>query len=159
MSSSYPEDRAELSPSSLPKFQKKIGNGDQAALNFGMPAENDDAMVRTAISRAIRNSSKSRDQIAEEMTTILGVHVTGSMLNDFTASAKRLCRWPAAWDRAFCAVTGDIDLLICRVRAAGFMVIGSVERDLMELGREYLRRKRADAATAELEQRLREVKL
>ena len=159
MSLSFPEDRAGGTTESLPKFKEKIGNGEQPALNFGLPAENDDAMVRRTISQAIRDCSKSREQIADEMTEILGVRVTVSMLNDFTASAKRLCRWPAAWDRAFCAVTGDHELLICRVRAAGFTVIGPVERDLLELGREYLRRKRADAATSELEHRLREVKL
>lgn len=120
---------------------------------------NDDAIVRQAISGAIRRCSKSREEIAEEMTTLVGVRVTEKMLNSYSGEANQPHRWPAAWDRAFCQITGDDTLLICRVQAAGLFVIDQTGRDLLELGRELLRQKQAAENAALLEARLRGVEL
>jgi hypothetical protein len=116
-------------------------------------------MVRQAISAAIRRCSRSREQIADEMTRLLGIRVTVAMLNDYSATAKRQHRWPAAWDRVFSSVTGDNELLTCRVRAAGLIVIGPTEWELLELGTEYLRQKRAAEKLTRIEQSLKGVDL
>lgn len=116
-------------------------------------------MVRAVVTGAIKHSGKSREQIASQMSELLGLQVTARMLASFTAGSKELHRWPGAWDRAFCVATGNDVLLRCRVEAHGLFVVTPDEYELMELGREYLRQKRASEQVALIEKRLRGVDL
>lgn len=93
------------------------------------------------------------------MSELLSTRVTVGMLNAFSAESKRLHRWPAAWDRAFCQATGDYALLVCRVLRAGFFVITAEEHDLLELGRQYLLQKRAAEEISRIERSLQGVDL
>jgi hypothetical protein len=120
---------------------------------------NDDLLVRDVVTRSIKHSGHSREQIADIMAELLGVSVTARMITSFTAESKELHRWPGAWDRAFCFATGDDALLKCRAEAAGYRVIGKDEIKLLELGREYLRQKRATRSIAQLESDLEGVNL
>lgn len=120
---------------------------------------NDDSLVRGVITASIKRSRKSREEIADRMAILLGVAVTARMLTSFTAESKELHRWPGAWDRAFCEATGDDTLLRCRVELAGFHVVNDTEFELLSLGREYLRQKRASEEVELLEKRLRGVAL
>ncbi len=115
---------------------------------------NDDALVREIITDAVKRSGKSREQIAEEMARTLGLTVTARMITAFTSESKQLHRWPGAWDRSFCVAVNDVRLLFCRVELAGYKVIDATEFELLELGREYLRQKRASEKVALLEKRL-----
>jgi hypothetical protein len=76
------------------------------------------------------------------------------MLNNYSSEAMQPYRFPAAWDRAFCRVTSENKLLTCRAERAGFFVISAEEQDILELGRQYLIRKRADEQAQLLEKRL-----
>lgn len=111
----------------------------------------DSKMIREALICAIKRSGKTRVAIAEEMQYLLGRPVTEKMLNAFTAESRDDRRWPAEFDRAFCQATGDYSLLIDRVQATGLRVISSEEEKLLDLGREYLRRKRAEQKIKALE--------
>lgn len=128
----------------------------QQPLSFepGDESLNDDVLVRATISASIKASSLSRVQIADAMTQVLGVRVTTKMLNNYSSEAMQPYRFPAAWDRAFCRVTNDDTLLTCRVERAGLFVITAEEKDILELGRQYLLRKRADEQARLLEKRL-----
>ena len=64
---------------------------------------------------------------------------------------------PAELDRAFCEATGDNTLLSCRAELAGYKMINAIDAELLELGREYLKQKRANEKVAALEMRLRGV--
>jgi len=75
--------------------------------NTGTALLSPDLGLRRLLTAAIKRSGKKRPQIAEEMTPLVGVRVTESMLNDFTATSKRGVRFPAAWLSAFCIVTMD----------------------------------------------------
>jgi hypothetical protein len=132
---------------------------DNSTTNAVPGSLNDEALVREVISEAIKRSGKSREQIADDMTRGLARPVTARMITAFTTETKEQHRWPGAWDRAFCAAVGDTRLLFCRVELAGYKVINDAESDLLELGRETLRQKRAAEKAALLEARLRGVDL
>jgi hypothetical protein len=133
---------------SLPLFEKN------SSTDHAPGSLNDDSLVRAVITDAIKRCRKGREQIAEDMQRLLGVPVTARMIGSFTSESKELHRWPGAWDRAFCFATGDFRLLCCRVEAAGFHVITRAEAELLELGKEHLRRKRASENVELLEKRL-----
>jgi hypothetical protein len=147
--------------SSAPASGSPRGNSQQSfphqqPLSFETADEtlNDDALVRATVSTSIRQSPLSRDQIADAMTAMLGVSVTTKMLNNFSSKVTQGYRFPAAWDRAFCRAVSDDALLTCRVERAGLFVISAEEKDILELGRQYLIRKRADEQAQLLEKRL-----
>jgi len=120
---------------------------------------NDEELVRSVLTDSIKHSGKSREIIADEMSILLGIKVTARMITAFTAASKEMHRWPGAWDRAFCSAVGDNRLLLCTVHAAGFQVITPEQAKLLDLGREYLRRKRAEKSISAIEQDLEGVDL
>lgn len=126
----------------------------------GLPGTfNDRALIRAVLIQSIRKSTKSRAQIAEEISYLVDQTITETSLNKFTAESRTDYRWPGELDRAFCRVTGDDTLLKVRAELAGYKVIGGYEVHLLELGREYLRQKRAAEEVQMLEKRLAGVKL
>lgn len=151
--SSRSDGRAAAPAMSLPLFDEN------SAIDQLPGALNDDSLVRGLITDAIKHCGKSREEIAETMERLLAIPVTARMIGSFTAGSKELHRWPGAWDRAFCIATGDNRLLFCRAELAGYKVISAAEADLLDLGREYLRQKRAAAQVDLLEKRLAGVEL
>lgn len=117
----------------------------------GQGSFNDDSLVRGIVASAIKHSRKSCEEIAEEMSALVGTPITMRMIRAFTAASKQEYRWPSAWDRVFCHVTGDTRLLRTRAEMAGFHVIDGEEFKLLQLGREYLRHKEAAATMAAIE--------
>ena len=115
---------------------------------------NDSEIVRGLITKTIRESNKSREQIAEEMSVLCGDRITVRMLNSYTCEAAEQHRWPTQYTRAFCHVVGNWNLLRCIVERAGFHLITEDEAELLELGRQFLARKRADEQIALFEARL-----
>jgi hypothetical protein len=106
--------------------------------------------VRFLLTELIRSSHKSRSQIAEEMTRLLGERVTERMLNSYTSGAAEKHRWPAQYDIALCEVLEDFSLLAARVNRAGFRMIGPEEERLIEIGRAYVAKARAEKKLAEV---------
>jgi hypothetical protein len=98
----------------------------------------------------MKRSSKSREQIAEEMSAMLGVKITARMITSYTSESKELHRWPAEFDLAFCEVTGNYALLADRVKRAGFRLVGPNEERLLEIGRAVVQKARAEKVLAEV---------
>jgi hypothetical protein len=124
---------------------------DQAPLPGSL---NDESVVRGVVTEAIRHSTKSREEIAEQMSGLSGDHITVRMLNSYTSEAAEQHRWPAQYTRAFCQVIGDWGLLRCISERSGFHLINDDEVLLLDLGRQFLVRKRADEKIALLEAQL-----
>ena len=100
----------------------------------------------------------SRAEIADRMAYFTGTKVTETMLNQFTASRDDV-RFPLQLERAFCAAVGDYTLLTSRAELAGLRFVDDEGAALVELGREYLRQKRAAENIAAIETKLRGVEL
>jgi hypothetical protein len=120
---------------------------------------NDSALIRSVLIRSIKECSKSRAQIADEISRLTGRKITEVTLNKFTAESRGDYRWPAELNRAFCVATGSDLLLHAIAEAAGYMMIRGEDVELLELGREYLRQKRASEKVAILERHLAGVDL
>src|SRR5262245_27007942 len=92
----------------MPKNASPLGNESQQSDRAG--SLNRDLSVRQSITRAIRNSFKSREQVAAEMSCLLGCRITAHMLNDWTAESKGAHRFPASFVPAFCQACGNDEL-------------------------------------------------
>lgn len=120
---------------------------------------NDEFVIRGLITQSIKGCDKSRMQIAEEMSSLLGTQVTKRALDSYTSESADQNRFPVQYTRAFCFVTGDWSLLRCVTERAGLHVISKAERKLLELGRQYMIEKRAALAIEKLEIELQGVAL
>lgn len=66
-----------------------------------------DLPFREMLSEALRESGKSREHIASELSRRVGRTITASMVNDYTARTKETYRFPAAWIGAILEITGS----------------------------------------------------
>ena len=161
--SSPAQSAAAASRVSLGNSRGNFHEGIQPRIPFPPPTApgtvNDDSLIRSTIGVTVRRCKLSVEQIADAMSTLLDTRITAKMLYSYSASSMEANRLPAAWVRAFCQATGDYRLLRCAAEAAGLVFIEAEDRVLLELGREYLRQKRAAEKLQSLEQTLAGVEL
>jgi hypothetical protein len=92
-----------------------------------------DLELRHLITIEIRKSPKKRSQIAKEMSDILGLRVTESMLNDFTSESKKAVRFPLAFSAALCEVLDDDSVGLMAVRPRVRLMVEFALRELAAL--------------------------
>jgi len=117
-------------------------------------SHNDAGVIREALAEGIRSSGKSRAQISEEMTYLVGRKITDRMLNGYTAASAEDYLFPAELARAFCTATGSTALLDCIAELHGLRVITQEESELITLGRAFLQRNEAQEQIEILQKRL-----
>lgn len=104
----------------------------------------DQAAVRASLTKVLRSTKLTHKEVAERMTELLGQEVTEQRLYKYSAQSRDDYRWPAEYDIALCEVLGNYSLLEERVKRAGFRLVGPSEERLIQIGREFLRREKAD---------------
>ncbi|MBZ5531821.1 MAG: hypothetical protein LAO20_10345 [Acidobacteriia bacterium] len=85
-----------------------------------------DTALRLLVTEIIKRCPKKREQIAEELSSRLGQHITVHILNSYTSAVNRSSRFPAAWLEAFSEIVGDDRL--------EKYVISKRNRDVLEFG-------------------------
>jgi len=97
---------------------------------------NIDLQLREAISEAIRRCQSSRFQIAARMSELLGLEISKSMIDSWTAESREgVNRFPACYLPAFCDAVGSLEPLRIMVDLLGAYVIEGEEAILTEIGR------------------------
>ena len=91
--------------------------------------------IKEAISEAMKNSGLKRYAIAGQMAEYLGIEITESMLNSWTAESKEGHRMPAEYYPIFCKLTKDYTILEILTASAGGRMVKSEEIYLLEMGR------------------------
>ena len=91
--------------------------------------------VKEAMSEAMKNSGLKRYEIAGRMGELIGIEITESMLNAWTAESKESHRLPVEYLPAFCRVTQDYTVLEITVSACGCHMAKPNEIYLLEMGR------------------------
>ncbi len=91
--------------------------------------------IKEAISEAIKNSGLKRYEITGKMSEFLGLEITESMLNAYTAESKEGYRMPAEYFPIFCKLTKDYTLLDIVVAASGCRMVKPEEIYYLEIGR------------------------
>lgn len=94
-----------------------------------------DAAVRSLISAALKQSPKSRYEVAASMSEILGVEISKSQLDAWSAESKVEHRFPLVYTAAFCIATADKSLARYLAQMCEGFFIESKEALLLELGR------------------------
>ncbi|MGE5608122.1 MAG: hypothetical protein ACM359_02615 [Bacillota bacterium] len=90
--------------------------------------------VRQALADGINQCGMSRAAIAERMSELLGVKISATQLDCWTAKSKEAHRFPAEYAAAFCLAVGKIDVLNVIAGPADCYVLESQDALLAELG-------------------------
>lgn len=91
--------------------------------------------LRAQISEGLKRCPLSRFEVAARMSDLLGVEVTKSQLDSWTAESKEAHRFPAEYLPAYCAVTAYKEPLRLMARLVDCYLLESEEALLAELGR------------------------
>jgi hypothetical protein len=96
----------------MPKFKLNSDAFEDLAANPTTESGrfNRDLAVRNCLTESIRQCSKSREQLADELSELTGRLVSVAHLNDWCAPSKHQFRFPASHILAFCKATGDNSL-------------------------------------------------
>jgi len=104
--------------------------------NSGFSSFNIDLLLRETISQAIKQSPLSRFQIAARMSEILGLEVSKSMIDAWTAESREgINRFPACYLPAFCQTVGSMEPLRVLADLLGCVVVQGEEALLIELSK------------------------
>ena len=91
---------------------------------FEFPSFNIDLLLRETITQAIKGSPLSRFQIAAKMSDALGVEVSKTMIDAWTAESREgINRFPACYLPAFCHAVVSIEPLRVLADLIGSFVI------------------------------------
>lgn len=91
--------------------------------------------LRYALSAALKNSPKSRYEIAARMSELTGHEISKSMLDAWTAESKTPWRFPFEYAAAFEAACDSTGLQELLARKRGCRVLVGEDALLAELGR------------------------
>jgi hypothetical protein len=116
-----------------------------------LPSASKDAdAVRKMITAVLRLSRKSREQVAEQMSALLGTTVTKRALDSYTSEAADQNRFPLEYVRAFCVATEHFGLLQMVAGKCGFKIAGPKEQSLQSIGRATVAKEKAEERIAKL---------
>jgi hypothetical protein len=107
----------------------------QHHLPLDPPALDLDRELRAALSEAIEQCGKTRDEIAEHMSRLAGRPITKAQLDAWTAGSKKAWAFPAALLPAFIQATTAPEVLELLASALGLRVMTEDAWNLAELGR------------------------
>lgn len=113
--------------------------------------------LRVSLCEAIKQSPLSRHQIAGEMSHLLGVEITKTMIDSWTAESKVLNRIPGEYVPAFCKVTESRGPLSIINEAAGSFVLPGPDALRSEIQKWAEREKKARAEKRKRELFLKEI--
>lgn len=111
--------------------------------------------IARAVAEAIKESAKSRGEIAAEMSEYLGETVTAAMLDQYTSLANEKNNMPAHRLVALLFATSDIRIVNAMLCGTGFIALDGKYEALIrrELLKEDIEHKRAEIAAADLQWR------
>ena len=111
--------------------------------------------IARAVAEAIRESEKSREEIAAEMSAYLGETVTVAMLDQYTSLANEKNNIPAHRLVAVLAVTNDIRIVNAMLCGTGFIALDAKFEALIrrEILKDQLDRMKSEIAVADLQWR------
>ena len=90
--------------------------------------------LRNELSNGLRKCMLSRYEVASKMSELVGMEITKSMLDSWTAESKEYHRFPSEYLPAFCAVTGHKEPLRLMARTIKCYLLEGKEALMAEIG-------------------------
>jgi len=115
--------------------------------------------VQEALKITLKNCPLSRDEIADEMSRVLGEKVTKNHIANWVAESKNGYRLPLEWTSAFCVVTNDTRVIKAAFEGSGINVLDDSEMTFFEIGKAVEEKRESDARLKENRNRLKNLRM
>lgn len=90
--------------------------------------------VNEALKAVLENCELSREEIAAELSRLVGEEISVHTLNNWCAEGKHNRRFPLEYAAALAVITGSRDVLDAALKVAGFRVLDADQGAYYELG-------------------------
>lgn len=114
--------------------------------------------VLEAIQATLKRCQLSPEQIAEEMTRLLGESVSKSHISNWSAESKTGYRIPLQWAAAFSVVTNDTAVVKAAFHGTGINILDDADMVFFEIGKAVEEKRERDAKLKESRNRLKALK-
>jgi hypothetical protein len=90
--------------------------------------------VNEALKSVLENCESSREEIAAELSRLVGEEISVHTLNNWCAEGKHNRRFPLEYAAALAVITGSNEVLYAALGVAGFRVLDKDQAAYYELG-------------------------
>lgn len=101
--------------------------------------------VLEAVHVTLKDCFLSREQIADEMSRLLGEKITTSHISNWAAESKNGWRIPLEWAAAFSAVTNDTRVIKSAFAGSGITILDDSEMVFYDIGKSIEEKREMDA--------------
>lgn len=115
--------------------------------------------VLEAIKTTLKRCSLSREQIADEMSRLLGEKVSDNHLANWAAESKNGYRIPLEWAAAFSMVTNDNRVIKAAFEGSGINILDDADMAFYEIGKAIEEKRESDARLKESRNRLKTLRM
>ena len=115
--------------------------------------------VHEAVLMALKHCLLSREEIADEMSRLLGEKVTVNHVANWAAESKNGWRMPLEYASAFCVVTNDNRVIKAAFSGSGINVLDDSEMAFYEIGKAVEEKRESDARLKENRNRLNTLRM
>jgi len=115
--------------------------------------------VIEALKTTLKQSSLSREQIADEMSRLLGEEVSKNHIANWAAESKNGWRMPLEWAAAFSVITGDYSVIKAVFEGSGINILNDSEMAFYEIGKAIEEKRESDARLKETRNRLNALRM
>ena len=115
--------------------------------------------VMEALKAVLKACFLSREQIADEMSRLLGENVSVNHIANWAAESKNGYRLPLEWAAAFSIVVNDNSVIKAAFEGSGINVLDDSEMAFFEIGKAIEEKRESDARLKENRQRLQKLKI
>ncbi|MBA3011107.1 MAG: hypothetical protein KKF12_18085 [Proteobacteria bacterium] len=115
--------------------------------------------VQEAVRSALKRCLLDRDEIAEEMSRLLGEKISSNHIANWAAESKNGWRLPLEYAAAFSAVTNDNRVIKAAFSGSGINVLDDKEMTYFEIGKAVEEKRESDIKLKETRSRLQTLRL
>jgi len=115
--------------------------------------------VQEAVRKALKGCFLSREQIADEMTRLIGEEISKNHIANWAAESKNGWRMPLEYAAAFSMITNDKTVIKAAFAGTGINVLDDSEMAFYEIGKAVEEKRESDARLKENRNRLQNLKI
>jgi len=115
--------------------------------------------VQEAVRMALKGCLLSREEIADEMSRLLGEEVSKNHIANWAAESKNGWRMPLEYAAAFSVITNNNEVTKAAFEGSGINVLDDSEMTFYEIGKAVEEKRESDARLKENRNRLKNLRI
>ena len=115
--------------------------------------------VQEAVQAALKNCFLSREEIADEMSRLLGEKISANHIANWAAESKNGWRMPLEYAAAFSVITNDFGVIKAALAGSGVNILEDGELAYYEIGKAIEEKRESEAKIKEQRNRIQALRM